>query len=73
MTIMINTDLSECSNQVLADVHSNRNQLLSVGTNYLLHHRGEVIILRLSDDLQQLQRYLSDLRLEILLGQVSLA
>ena len=58
---------------MLTDVDSNRNQLLCVGADNLLHHRRQVVILRLPDDLQQLQGDLPDLGLEILASTLPLA
>ncbi len=58
---------------MLADVHGYRHQLLRVGADNLLHDGGEIVVLRLPDDVEQLQRDLSDLRLQILAGGLALA
>ena len=66
-------DLGEGSHEMLADVDSHGDQLLSVGADDLLHDGGQVVVLCLPDNLQQLQRDLPDLRLQVFLGEVALA
>jgi hypothetical protein len=39
---------------MVTHVNSYRHQLLCVGANYLLHHRGQVIIFSLANDIEQL-------------------
>ena len=56
---------------MLADVHCQGDKLLCVGADYLLHHGGQVFILRVPDDRKKLQGDLPDLWLQILLGQVA--
>jgi hypothetical protein len=65
--------LGKCSDEMLADVHGYRHQLLRVGADDLLHDGGEVVVLRLPDDVEQLERDLPDLRLQILARRLALA
>ena len=58
---------------MLTDVHGHWHQLLGISADNLLHHGGQVVILRLPDDLEKLEGDLPDLWLQILLGKVTLA
>ena len=51
MKIIEDTNLSEGSNQMLANDNSHGDELLHEGADYHLHHSGEVVALSFSDDL----------------------
>jgi len=58
---------------MLTDVHGDGDELLRVGADDLLHDGGEVVVLRLPDDVEELERDLPDLGLQILARRLTLA
>ena len=66
------THLGESFDEVLAHVDGHRDELLGVGADDLLHDRGEVVVLSLTDDVQQLEGDFADLRLDVNFGNLVL-
>ena len=58
---------------MLTDIDGHGDQLVRVGADNLLHHARQVVVLRLPDDLEQLERDLPDLGLQVLAGPLTLA
>lgn len=56
------------THEVLGHLERDGQQLLCVGADNLLHDVGQVIVLRLPQDLQQLQSDRLDVGLQVLLG-----
>ena len=54
------------------NVGCERDKLVSVGTNYLLHDSGEVVVFGVPYDLKQFHRYFANVRLHETLGFFSL-
>ena len=57
---------------MLAHVDGDGDELLGVGADDLLHDGRQVVVLRLSDDVQQLEGDLADLRLYVVFGNLIL-
>jgi hypothetical protein len=64
--------LCECFDEVLAHVDGDRHQLFGVCADDLLHDGGQVVVLRLPDDVQKLEGDFANLRLNVLLGKLVL-
>ena len=57
---------------MLAHVDGDRDQLLGVGADDFLHDGRQVVVLRLSNYIQQFERNFADLGLDVRLGNLIL-
>ncbi len=59
---------TDCTNQMLGHLHCNWGDLLTVFTDHLLNDIGEVIVLRLPDDVEECLHHWPDEGGDVLFG-----